>query len=605
MSCRSFLLGLLSFMSVTACFDDSSIKADLDSLKERMEKMESICNELQEDVITLQYLLLAQSQNQFVSNISQTISSDASVQYSFILSDGREISLRPSSQFSVGLCAKIDPNDGKWYWATMSGSWIIDSKGLRIAVHTDSQRPIFRMDGQVLRVSFDAGSTWNEVGKGACESASLFSDISYDEDYVHISLHDGAVISLQRNRKLDLELIVKDQVCFGSDIPFPVAEYKIINGSDDAGITAFFGSSSPVLIEKRSPSEGRISVRGLTFYKTEDGSFFDNRLTVMVTDKGKVVSKIACFQKAFMELGDKLIVASAEAQVIKYAPKSTNVGTVRGIVRDAYKNWVRVKDAPEGEKELELIFEKNEGAGQTTMLEMCDAFGVAGPVIPVVQRPGREEYIMYYKTTDGKPLDYLWHDVIDGFYDSQSNTGELYLKINSVSPTLYWCYNLEELILPTYKHISFSVDKCPMLRKISQLYEGSTTLISHSFDACPKLEELDLYRVLSMDKEWHREIPLRRLTIRSGLKTIQTDSFFKVEALESVCFESLERIEAGAFHHCPALTSITLLKTVVDIDPLAFQDINKDFKIYVPTYTYEKYLETLPAKYLSHLAIAE
>ena len=89
-----------------------------------------------------------------------------------------------------------------YYW-TIDGEWLLDSEGKRIpATGRDGRTPLLKIeDGQWL-ISTDGGNTWKSQGAATGNNVeSVFTDITYDTEYLYLTLANGETIVLSRQQE--------------------------------------------------------------------------------------------------------------------------------------------------------------------------------------------------------------------------------------------------------------------------------------------------------------------------------------------------------------------------------------------------------------------
>lgn len=111
------------------------------------------------------------------------------------------------------------PSGGDSYWV-IDGEWLLDENGNKVPATgkdgRDGYTPKLKIEGGYWYVSFDGGRTWGSEPIGSATGVSngnIFKDVSFDDDYLHLTLPNGEVISISRHA---------DE----QEIPFSVLEIK-------------------------------------------------------------------------------------------------------------------------------------------------------------------------------------------------------------------------------------------------------------------------------------------------------------------------------------------------------------------------------------------
>ena len=88
-----------------------------------------------------------------------------------------------------------------YYW-TIDGEWLLDSNGNKIpATGQNGTSPLLKIEDGIWYISTDGGKTWKAEGPATGASAdSIFTNITYDDQYIHFTLSSGTNISIPRHR---------------------------------------------------------------------------------------------------------------------------------------------------------------------------------------------------------------------------------------------------------------------------------------------------------------------------------------------------------------------------------------------------------------------
>ena len=209
----------LLLVAILVCFgcekyDDSALKADISSLKSRMDALERQCGILNDNIISLQTLIKTIQSKDWIVGISDL--SDGSG-YLIELSSGRKITLRNGTDGkdgrdgADGYTPKISIrlfSDGCYYW-TIDGDWLLVD-GMKVKASgkdgkdgvdgqngkdgkdgVDGKDGIDGKDGQNGKdgitpqlkiedgfwyITYDNGANWSKLGKAIGENGKDGSD---------------------------------------------------------------------------------------------------------------------------------------------------------------------------------------------------------------------------------------------------------------------------------------------------------------------------------------------------------------------------------------------------------------------------------------------
>ena len=255
---KRFILGLFAAITMvaTGCegFDDSAIWDKLNSLEGRVKALEQLCSQMNTNISALQTIVEALQNNDYVTNIAPIKEGDKIIGYTISFNKSDSITIYHGKDGKNGENGKDGVNgtngtngkdghtpqigvkkdvDGIYYWV-LDGEWLLDDEGNKIKAEgrdgkdgedgedgvngtngtngtngkngNDGITPKLKIENGYWYVSYDNGATWSEVGKATGEDGedgndgdSMFEDITYDDDYVYITLADGTTLVLPRS----------------------------------------------------------------------------------------------------------------------------------------------------------------------------------------------------------------------------------------------------------------------------------------------------------------------------------------------------------------------------------------------------------------------
>ena len=201
MKAKSFaariLLALAIAAAAAACvkFDDSGIQSELSDIKSRLSALEQKANT---DIAGLWEIVNALKGGITISSIGET--DDAWI---ILFSNGKTATLSKGGAGSTPVVGVKQDTDGIYYW-TLHGQWMLDSDGKKLPVSgTPGQSPQLKIEGGDWYVSTDGGKTWTKLGKATGEDGdAFFKDVTWDDDYVYLTLSNGTKIKLLRGAGL-------------------------------------------------------------------------------------------------------------------------------------------------------------------------------------------------------------------------------------------------------------------------------------------------------------------------------------------------------------------------------------------------------------------
>ena len=183
-------------------FDDSAIWEELLNHKERIEKLEAECNRLNANINSLQTILEALQTNDYVTDIVKVMEDGVEVGYSITFAKSGTVTIYHGTNGSAPKVGIQKAADGQYYW-TSDGEWLTDENGAKIpAAYADGGdgkyiTPLFRVAEGVWYLSYDNGSSWMQIVEDEDdEEVPLFKEVTYDKEYVYLTLADGSVIKI-------------------------------------------------------------------------------------------------------------------------------------------------------------------------------------------------------------------------------------------------------------------------------------------------------------------------------------------------------------------------------------------------------------------------
>ena len=221
------LLFALSLLAVVACskFDDSAIWEELNKHEDRIVKLETLCNQMNTNITSLQTIIIALQSNDYVVNIAPIMEGNKEIGYTITFSKSGSITIYhgkdgengkdgangadgkdgqdgkdgvDGKDGKDGYTPKIgvkQHTDGKYYW-TLDGNWILDDSNNMIPVTgedgkdgangadgkdgqngedgndgvngkdgKDGITPQLKIEDGYWYLSYDNGATWQKLGK--------------------------------------------------------------------------------------------------------------------------------------------------------------------------------------------------------------------------------------------------------------------------------------------------------------------------------------------------------------------------------------------------------------------------------------------------------
>ena len=190
-------------LAATSC-QHEDIWNELRDHEQRIEQLEKQCRELNSNIGAIQAILTAIQQNDYVTEIMKIMENGVEVGYSITFAKGGTVTIYHGSDGADGAAPKVSirkAQDGEYYW-TADGEWMTDENGEMIpAVVADDPNgeyvtPQFRVTDGKWYVSYDNGNSWKEIDNKNGGGDEFFQNVTYDQDYVYITLADGNIFKI-------------------------------------------------------------------------------------------------------------------------------------------------------------------------------------------------------------------------------------------------------------------------------------------------------------------------------------------------------------------------------------------------------------------------
>ena len=188
-------------LSLGACQHDD-IWDKLNEHDEKLEQLEKQCRELNSNVESLQTMLLALQQNEYVTEVKKIVEDGVEVGYSITFSKSGTITIMNGTESTAPVIGVKKHTDGLYYW-TADGEWMTDDQGNMISATVADTNgnyvvPQFRITNGVWYVSYDNGGEWRKLDVLLEEKYQLFKSVTQDESSVCFVLADGTKITLPK-----------------------------------------------------------------------------------------------------------------------------------------------------------------------------------------------------------------------------------------------------------------------------------------------------------------------------------------------------------------------------------------------------------------------
>lgn len=205
-------------------YDDTALRNELTDLANRVAKLEQLCQQMNTNISSLQTIVNALQQNDFITAIVPVTQGGKVIGYTITFSRSGAITIYHGNDGKDGADGKDGStpqigvkkdSDGIYYW-TLNGEWLLDANGNKIQANgepgtngVDGTTPRLKIENDYWYISYDNGEAWTQLGQATgnngIDGDSLFTSITQDEEYVYFNLADGSMITLPKHDKENIQ----------------------------------------------------------------------------------------------------------------------------------------------------------------------------------------------------------------------------------------------------------------------------------------------------------------------------------------------------------------------------------------------------------------
>lgn len=230
---KKLLFSLLAVLPLcVSCYDDSFIWNELREHEVRISRLETMCLEMNANIVSLQAILEVLERNEYLTDIVAVEENGTVTGYKLTFTSGKTVTIYHGKDGKDGedgqdgyapVVGIAMDEDGEYYW-TLDGEWMLDEKGDKISAMgkdgkdgqdgedgkdgKDAVTPEFKVEDGYWHISFDGGKSWEKLGQATGDQGpqgkpgvggdSMFTDVDYSssEDYVILYLNNGMQIQI-------------------------------------------------------------------------------------------------------------------------------------------------------------------------------------------------------------------------------------------------------------------------------------------------------------------------------------------------------------------------------------------------------------------------
>lgn len=375
-----FSLVFLGLMSIS-CYDDSALWESFNDHEQRIKNLETQVAEINTNLTSLQALVTAMKQGDFITEVKPLTENGVEIGYQITFHEHEAITIYHGKDGVDG----ADGNDGHapvigvkqdvdgiYYW-TLNGEWLLDDNGGKLQVAPKDGvpgiTPELKIENDKWYVSYDNGSTWEELGSAVSEStgACMFKDVTLTETALVLTMSDGSVITLPVGDRFRIVLgdFDADNIQYGIDVVVPYT----VEGA--AGEISVFVVSDGWMFETELVEEtalsGKLTIRQDDYYDEE----VSGKVAIFaVAEDGTTVSKVIRLSSGVLypssDNYNDVYTVGSEASRLEFT-----ISTNREVKVNTNADWITYADTKAvEEKTLVFDIKENTGSRRKTYVEI-------------------------------------------------------------------------------------------------------------------------------------------------------------------------------------------------------------------------------------------
>lgn len=252
-------------------YDDSALRGRVDGLEERIEQLEELCQRMNTNISSLQTLVEALQQNDYVTGVVPVMQGGETVGYTISFTKSEPVTIYHGEKGEQGDTGAtpvmgVEEVDGIYYW-TVDGKPLTDDDGTRIpaSAHDGAPgaTPQFKIEGGYWYVSYNDGESWQQLGQATGDKGdpgipggdSIFASVEETDDAVIFTLADGeTTITIPRRQALSVAFTEGNVLEFDVDETKTV-HYTITGGTSENVVKAEMQNLDGVYTLRTAPTD--------------------------------------------------------------------------------------------------------------------------------------------------------------------------------------------------------------------------------------------------------------------------------------------------------------------------------------------------------------
>lgn len=551
------------------------------------EALQTLCNQLNTNVSSLQTLVTALQDKDYVESVTPLVQNSVEIGYTITFSKSGAVVIyhgkdgqngapgTPGTPGAPGLNGNTpqigvkQDTDGVYYW-TVGTEWLTDAQGNKIKAQgekgeagKDAIAPKLKIENQYWYISYDGGQNWTKLEKAVGEDGqpgtpgapgvpgtpgapgqkgdSFFQNVEVTGNSIKFTLSDGTVITIPVGNPS-----VASQV---SDITY-IPRYE------DGKATAYY---------------------------KESGNFEKSNVFV---DLDFTISPKSILPNLTQDLlSVKAVYTESRATITPVTLTITSFA----------------KDAATGNIALTVscanLSDEYFASNAMASIALCisdDAHEVYSAYIPLVAPKKKYKQVIYYTSTNGEIVapsnleSVLGVKILSHTYENGQGMialGDEITVMEGFNNRLGYSTRLKSITIPEGITTigDFAFDQCSALESVT-LPSTLKEIGKMAFCDCKALKTINLpVSVKTIGPSAFSKSGLTKMNLPNGLETIEENAFWGCEFLSEVTFPaSIQTIEKSAFYKCIALTEVTLPNGLQNLAEDVFASCDNLAKVILP-----------------------
>ena len=264
----NFMLTALLVLA-TSCsgYDDTPIRAAIDSLNDKLEQLENLAVELNRNILGVREFYLAAENGDTILSCEELENGKG---YKIIFAEAGEVVVYMGNDvvdegWSDGepgvapVVGAVADEDGNYYW-TIDGDPLCDKDGnvvyLTMAIGEDGAIPQLRVNDGKWQVSYN-GTDWADLGASSATDPFWFSKVEETSEAYVFTLRSGEQVTISKSLPLSLVISGYENLKLSENITTAL-DYVVYGATSKTKVYAVSNCALTVTVQAESFDKGQI-----------------------------------------------------------------------------------------------------------------------------------------------------------------------------------------------------------------------------------------------------------------------------------------------------------------------------------------------------------